>query len=153
MDWSKLNRQQLGTYAEYYFKMEFTMHGISVFTAEVDDRGIDFVARVKKDGHVKHYDVQVKSIRSNSTYIFIPESKFIMSDTYLVAVAIFNEQEGKPNLYLIPANAWLKPNALFNYKDYQSRGLKSKNEYGINLSKKNMTLLQTYALEKCIVKI
>lgn len=37
--WSKLNGLQVGRYAEYFVKMEFTMHGFQVYTSEVDDRG------------------------------------------------------------------------------------------------------------------
>ena len=55
--WAGLNRQQVGRYAEYFVKMEFTMHGFQVYSAEVDDRGIDFVAR-HEDG--TFYEVQVK---------------------------------------------------------------------------------------------
>lgn len=42
--WSKLNKQQVGAYAEYFFKMEFTMAGFQVYSTEVDDRGIDCMA-------------------------------------------------------------------------------------------------------------
>ena len=48
--WSNLNHMQLGKYAEYYAKMEFTSYGYDVYTSEVDDHGVDFVARdVKTD--------------------------------------------------------------------------------------------------------
>jgi len=40
-DWSCLNALQLGQYAEYLVKIEFTLFGFGVYTAEVDDRGID----------------------------------------------------------------------------------------------------------------
>jgi len=43
--WSILNKQQVGAYAEYFVKMELTMYGFQVYGTEVDDRGIDFVAR------------------------------------------------------------------------------------------------------------
>jgi hypothetical protein len=45
MDWSKLNRIKLGKYAEYLVKTEFLKHGIDVYSAEVDDKGIDPVLR------------------------------------------------------------------------------------------------------------
>ena len=61
-NWSCLNKQQIGTYAEYFVKMELTMYGFQVYTTEVDDRGIDFVARYERG---PFYQVQVKSIRSN----------------------------------------------------------------------------------------
>ena len=56
-DWSRLNRLQLGKYAEYLAKMEFVLWGCDVFTSDVDDHGIDFVIRTRRGNH---YDVQVK---------------------------------------------------------------------------------------------
>jgi hypothetical protein len=44
-DWARLNKLQVGKYAEYFVKMEFTMIGFEVYTTEVDYRCIDFVAR------------------------------------------------------------------------------------------------------------
>src|SRR3990170_2253645 len=43
--WSELNSLQIGKYAEYFVKMEFTQYGFDVYSSEVDDRGIDFVVR------------------------------------------------------------------------------------------------------------
>lgn len=48
--WSRLSSLQLGRYAEYFVKMEFTLYGFDVYTSEVDDRGIDFVIRGGKSG-------------------------------------------------------------------------------------------------------
>ena len=49
--WSKLNHLQRGRYAEYYAKMEFTSYGYEVYTSEVDDHGVDFVAKHPKSEH------------------------------------------------------------------------------------------------------
>jgi hypothetical protein len=44
--------------------MEFTLYGFDVYTAEVDDKGIDFVIRKERrrgtDIEFVYYDVQVK---------------------------------------------------------------------------------------------
>ena len=48
----------------------------------------------------------------------------------------------EPALYLIPSTAWLKPNALFVSRDYE--GKKSKPEWDLNLSKRNLRLLKGY---------
>ena len=65
--WSELSAMQLGRYAEYYAKMEFTSYGFDVYTSEVDDHGVDFIAK-SKDGI--YFEVQVKSVR-NDNYVFI----------------------------------------------------------------------------------
>ena len=68
LHWSKLNRMQLGRYAEYYAKMEFTSYGFEVYTSEVDDHGVDFVV---KDPESKiFYEVQVKAIRDAGCYCY-----------------------------------------------------------------------------------
>jgi len=46
-EWSKLNHLQLGRYAEYYAKMELASYQFDIYTSEVDDHGIDFVAKTK----------------------------------------------------------------------------------------------------------
>ena len=153
MKFSELNSQQVGTYAEYYLKMAFTKHGFSVFTAEVDDRGVDFVLRVDVNKKVRHYDVQVKSIRKKSSYIFIPESKFRVAEDFILGIVLFDESGDNPELFLIPSTAWSKPSALLTYKDYESRGLKSKNEYGLNISGKNMPLLNAYRFDKALEQL
>lgn len=56
----------------------------------------------------------------------------------------------EPNAYLINAQEWNTPNDLIKYRTYQ--GLKSKPEYGLNISKKNMPLLKDYAFEKVLGK-
>jgi hypothetical protein len=63
--WSRLNKQQVGAYTEYYVKMELTLHGFQVYTTEVDDRGIDFVAQYSEGPFIK---VQVKSLRSMGSF-------------------------------------------------------------------------------------
>ena len=45
LNWSKLTGLQLGRYAEYYAKMEFASYGFEVYTSEVDDHGVDFIAK------------------------------------------------------------------------------------------------------------
>jgi hypothetical protein len=58
------------------------------------------------------------------------------------------EDDRLPEFYLIPAAAWKTPNDLFCDKDYE--GLKSKPEYGLNISAKNNMLLLPYNFENVI---
>jgi hypothetical protein len=84
--------------------MEFTMHGFQVYSAEVDDRGIDFVAR-RGDGGF--FEVQVKSLREKG-YLFIPKSKARLSSDRLIAVVLFTEGQ-EPELFLIPMTCGIRP--------------------------------------------
>jgi len=142
-DWKVLNKQQVGSYAEYFVKMEFTMYGFQVYTTEVDDRGIDFVTRYENSHFI---EIQVKSIRKPG-YVFMQKSKYDLNGNLYLALAILNQEE-PPKLFLIPSNAWKSPNSLFTDKDYE--GKKSKPEWGLNLSKKNMGQLEMYRFDRVI---
>ncbi len=139
-NWGRLNHLQLGRYAEYFAKMEFTLYGFDVYTAEVDDRGIDFVVRRDSD---RYYDVQVKSSR-NLNYIFFPKDKFDIRGNLLASVVLFIDGE-TPQLYLIPSTAWSEQNTLLVSRDYE--GKKSKPEWGLNLSQKNLPLLAGFVFD------
>lgn len=142
-DWSQLNHLQVGRYAEYFVKMAFTKAGLDVYSAEVDDKGIDFV--IRRDAST-YFDVQVKSVRGLS-YIFLAKDKFPLADNLWAAVVVFVEGE-EPRLWLIPATAWRTPSALLVSRDYE--GKKSKPEWGLNLSKKNLSLLERFAFDRQI---
>ena len=144
--WNRLNHLQLGRYAEYLAKMEFTLYGFGVYTAEVDDRGIDFVVRLSNS---RYYDIQVKSSRSLH-YIFFPKDKFDLRENLLAVVVIFVEDKD-PQLYLIPSMAWSEPNALFVSRNYE--GKKSKPEWGLNLSQKNLPLLAEFSFDKAVQRL
>lgn len=145
-NWKKLNRQQVGTFGEYFVKMELTMYGFQVYTTEVDDRGIDFVARYNKKSFLS---IQVKSIRGNG-YVFMQKDKFkLSSDVYLALVIL--EEGKKPKLYLIPSIAWRTPNSLLADRNYE--GKKSKPEWGLNISNKNMHLLGNYVFSKTVERL
>lgn len=140
--WSNLNKQQVGAYAEYFVKMELTMHGFQVYSTEVDDRGIDFVAR-REDG--PFIEVQVKSLRSTG-YVFMQKSKFPIREHMYLALVLFTENEA-PRLFLIPSTTWLAPNEAFVGREYGAEGQTSKPEWGINLSKKNMPYIAPYEFD------
>jgi len=126
--------------------MEFTLFGFDVYAAEVDDRGVDFVIRKGDD---TYYDVQVKSVRGLN-YIFFQKDKFNPRANLLAAIVLFFDGE-VPQLYLIPSTAWLEPNALLVSHDYE--GKKSKPEWGLNLSKKNLPLLAQFAFDQVIHRL
>ena len=146
--WSALSALQLGRYAEYYAKMEFTSYGYDVYTSEVDDHGVDFIAK-NKNGI--YYEVQVKSVR-NDNYVYILKNKIILDKNHLVCFIRFIDGE-MPDCYVFPATVWENPSgSLFTSKDYV--GLKSSPEYGINVkTKKNLDLMQNYKVESTLVSM
>lgn len=145
-DWARLNPLQVGRYSEYFTKMEFTLYGFEVYTSEVDDRCVDFV--VRREGR-QFFDVQVKSVRGYG-YIFIPQAKFPIAPHRLVASVVLHPDR-EPELYLIPMTAWLSPSPLLVSREYQ--GLKSAPEWGINISRKNQPLLDTFRFDQVIGRL
>jgi len=141
--WSKLNNQQVGKFAEYFVKMELAMYGFQVYCTEVDDRGIDFVARYGKGPFV---ELQVKSLRSFS-YVFMHKEKFLPREHLYLALGLLLDGQ-PPELFLIPSTAWKNRNGMFVNHDYE--GLKSPPEWGLNISEKNMPLLEPYRFEKIV---
>jgi len=146
-NWSNLNSMQLGRYAEYYAKMEFTSYGFEVYTSEVDDHGIDFIAK-KKAG--RFMEIQVKSVRQTN-YVFMQKDKWNIENPNLYLALLLFDDGKLPETYLIPATVWKNPDKLFCEKEYT--GLKSKPEYGLNLSTKNMPLLRDFKIEEVIPSI
>ena len=140
--WSALNTLQKGMYGEYFAKMEFAMFGFLVFSSEVDDRGIDFVAR-SSDG--KHFDIQVKTI-TGTNYTFIKESKF--DEALVVCLIVLNERV-PPSAYLFVRDDWNKSNnsELLKLKKFDNA---SEAEYGVYLAQKRAALLSTFEISSRI---
>lgn len=149
-DWRRLNHLQIGRYAEYLAKMEFTLLGFDVYAAEVDDKGIDFVVRRGVDDF---FDVQVKSLRprNGQGYAFLPKRCFDLRDTQLAVLVLFEEGH-PPQLFLIPSRDWNSPTPLLVSRDYPGSN-KSKPEWGIQISGKTRPLLARYAFEQQAKKL
>ncbi|MDQ3707677.1 MAG: DUF4365 domain-containing protein [Chloroflexota bacterium] len=149
-NWGKLNRMQLGRYAEYFVKMEFTMFGFDVYSSEVDDKGIDFVARKHNfAGDAWYYDIQVKSTL-NLNYVFMRKSKFMLTDNLYLALVLFAAGSA-PDVYLIPSKRWNTPDSLFADRPYIN--LKSPPECGLNLTKSKLPLLEPFRLVTMLPKL
>ena len=89
LNWSQLTSMQLGRYAEYYAKMEFTSYGFEVYTSEVDDHGVDFVAKLPRSN--RFLEVQVKSVRDYK-YTSIYKSKMqSLSEDRLICYLHFRD--------------------------------------------------------------
>lgn len=145
-DWAKLNHLQVGRYAEYLAKMEFALFGFDIYTSEVDNKGIDFV--VRSPGQVFH-EMQVKSLRwPRGDYAYMPKSSFVPKPTLHLVFVVLRQLEA-PMVYLIPSTTWLGPDrpGCFVDRDFGPE-LKSKPEYGLNLSLNAFTVLEQFTLEQ-----
>lgn len=144
LKWSKLNHLQLGRYAEYFTKMEFTSYGYEVYTSEVDDHGIDFVAQNPTTKEL--FYVQVKSVRKHN-YTYLKKDRVTLNKNFLVCLIYFTDDK-LPDLYIFPSTVWENPNDVFVDREYNGIKYKSKPEWGINYSQKNSFILEAYRAEK-----
>lgn len=145
-DWTKLSSLQLGRYAEYFAKMEFASYGLEVYTTEVDDHGVDFIV---KDKNGRFCEIQVKSLRGKG-YVFIPKSKFDITNKNLYLTLLIFEVGKMPDIFLIPARACEVPSEVFVDRNYDKPGQKSSPEYGINISQKNYPILEIFNFKESI---
>lgn len=147
-NWSKLSPLQLGRYAEYYAKMEFASYDFEVYTSEVDDHGVDFIAKNLHNN--QFYEVQVKSIR-NAGYVFVQKDKIELQDNWLLCLMRFVDG-ALPKVFIIPGTTWAAAKEPFVSRDYDKEGQKSKPEWGINLSKKNLPKLEAFSSDNFFSK-
>ena len=87
--WSELTTQQLGQIGEYYAKMEFISYGYEIYTPDIDDHGVDFIA---KDKAGVFYEVQVKSI-CRAKYVYISKDKMSLEEHHLLYFLHFIDGE------------------------------------------------------------
>ncbi len=149
-DWARLNHLQVGRYAEYLAKMEFAMFGFDIYTTEVDDKGIDFVVR---NSSKEFHEVQVKSLRGTSGYVFMTKTSFTPAQR-LHLVLVLLHQGQPPAMYLIPSMEWLRadrPSFLVD-RPY-GPGMKSAPEYGINVAAMHLAQLGGYAIERQLAAV
>jgi hypothetical protein len=145
--WSQLTKPQVGKYGEYFVKMELTLAGFDVYTSEVDDKGIDFIARRNKEAFV---EIQVKTIRKFG-YIFMKKSIFALAENKFLVVALLIDH-CSPELFVVPSLCWQSPDALLADRDYKGKSkdgkdLKSDPEWGLNLSGNNMKMFAKYCFQ------
>lgn len=144
LNWERLNHLQLGKFAEYLAKMELSSYGLDIYTSEMDDHGVDFIAKVSD--HV-FLEFQVKS-KLKAEYVFMPRSKFNIENPNMYLFLVLFKNNENPQCFIIPAFDWNEPNSLLRVRDYEN--LKSEPEYGLNLSNKNLQYLEKYRIENMI---
>jgi predicted RNase H-like HicB family nuclease len=145
-DWNRLTRLQKGAFGEQYAKMLFTRHDAEVYSSDIDDRGIDFVARFPGS---EFYEVQVKTV-TNMNLAYINEDKFKRSDRFLV-VLIRLEQSKEPKMYVFRGNEWDSKDGLLKYKPYTNA--KSQPAYEIHLSQGRIQQMGKYRFEKRVAEL
>ena len=96
-----------------------------------------------------YLSIQVKSLRKRG-YVFMQKDRFEICPDWYLALAILNQSE-EPRIYLIPSEAWKTPNALLVDRDYV--GKKSNPEWGLNISNRNMGILERFSFQNMIPRL
>nr|WP_325211284.1 hypothetical protein [uncultured Oscillibacter sp.] len=145
VQWARdqLTRQALGKFCEYYAKMALLSYGVRIYTPEIDDHGIDFVA----EGRTGFLKFQVKGARGLSQ-VFMEKEKFDIEDDAMFLILILLIDGEEPDLYVIPASAWRRESPVFVSHAYE--GKKSRPDYTVNVSRKNLPELEQYRLENML---
>ncbi len=151
-DYSKLKTNlYVGEFGEQLVKLNFVINEIDTFTPLIDDKAIDFIARIDENSY---YDVQVKTIRlTKDRYFYETKEKWgeeIRQHLLIAFVILLANKE--PTLLLIPGKQWKEEsllNKIFSNRDYN--GLKSKPEWGLNFTSKNLEyLVEKYEINKTL---
>lgn len=152
LKFDRLHHLQVGRIGEYWIKLVLTIYGLDTYYSDVDNKAIDFVVRLDNS---KHIDIQVKTIRlKSSSYVFITKgdkdhkswSNYDINRNNLYLALLILTDDIYPEAYLIPATMWLSSECIFSNKNYSERNLKSKDEWGLNISRKNLALLEPYKI-------
>ncbi|MBN6889594.1 hypothetical protein ACUXCC_004899 [Cytobacillus horneckiae] len=118
----------------------------NVVIAKFKEYGCQFIENERtlsiKSPDGRFIEIIVKSIRWPTEYVLILKKHMNPEQRNLYVSLVLYLEGTKPDLYLIPAEAFLNPNDLLrdrpNYKEP---------EFGMNVSNKNMPLLLPYKLE------
>ena len=97
-DWEDLNRQEVVAFVEHFIKMELAMYGLLTSTTAVDNRGIDFVTRLKSGPFIT---TKARILRE-AGYTSVQKSEFPLSPQQFMAMVLLGQGKS-PTLYLILA--------------------------------------------------
>ncbi|MBI5695082.1 MAG: DUF4365 domain-containing protein [Nitrospirae bacterium] len=143
-----LNTFQLGKYAKELISNTLTGYGFEVHPADSQNKSVDFIAIT---GNGNSIDIKVRSVRDYN-YIFFTKEKYTPRNDYYAAIAMLLPGD-KPRMFLIPFTEWFsKPHSPL-FADHDYAGKKSKSEWGLNLSRKNMEHLQEYEYTSVLEKM
>lgn len=151
-DYSKLRSNlYVGEFGAQLVRLNFIVNEIDTFIPLIDDKAIDFIARVN-DG--VYYDIQVKTIRLKKERYFY-ETKIKWGHTIrpnLLIAFVILQVKTSPTILLIPGSNWTDEsvtNKIFANRDYERK--KSLPEWGLTVNLKNLEyLVDKYDIDKIL---
>lgn len=83
-----------GKMAELKVMYKLLRSGIDVYPPLVDDKGIDFIARIETDNRTEYFEFQVKSVKGYNLHLGVKEEYFKRENIILVLCYM---HENKPD--------------------------------------------------------
>ena len=113
------SKQKHGKYAELKVATELLKENIPVYFPFVDDEKVDLIIRIGGKAGVKHYDIQVKSVKGYNRIIGVPW-EYIASkpNNYLLVIAFIHSRKPDEFFFLRVKDLLnLMPNPLPDWGD------------------------------------
>ncbi|MFL5800261.1 MAG: hypothetical protein ACJ8CR_00665 [Roseiflexaceae bacterium] len=92
-------RMRGGKSSELIVAGELLRHGLDVYLPCVDDRAIDLLIRTEDHEGVRHYDVQVKSVRGYNRIVGLKNID-IKSSRYILILHYRHDEKADESFYL-----------------------------------------------------
>jgi hypothetical protein len=138
-DWTRFGRSEVRAF------------GVQAVQAELQRRGFDVTTDVTGGRNVLHAErgrrraeIHVQT-RRDLQYPFWPKSAFRPRDG-LFACLVRLPEHSEAEIFLIPSRAWHRGDGVLVSRDYEGKA--SPPEWGINLSERNLPILDRYLLER-----
>lgn len=138
-----MSTTELGKYAKVFLRETLENLGVNVIDYKHNEDDICVKAKAEI------FKLKVKSIRKpNTGYIKIKKKDIDTQDNSLFIATILFYRDEISKIFLIPVVDLTSDNDLFRDRDY--KGKKSTPEWGLNVTEKNMNILNQYELSKMI---
>lgn len=147
--WSQLRpHSKLDQLAETIMKSAFLLsENHNVIQSYLNHYGAHF--KVQNRVGEQEYDILCRQInveKTNYTFVSKKDLERGLRDDLRIGLVLFVDNQ-KPTKYLFPSTVWNEPNQLFTDSAVKNP------EYGINLNKNTIEMLQEYGFEKQVSNV
>lgn len=148
-NWTELDKFYLDKYAKSYVMMEFISLNYEIYESKSENYKADFIAK-REDGLL--IAIKVKSV-VGLNFIQIRQNGRVIkvANPGVYQILCMFEDGRLPDLFLIPCIAWKFPNELICVDGYNCS--EKKLEYRLNLTKKNMQILNKYKFDEIVCNL
>ena len=103
-----ISRQASGKHAELKVASELIGLGLEVYFPFVDTSGVDLIVRVERNGKVKHYDIQVKSVKGYGLPLGLQRRKVEDKCSNFILILAFMHKGKQDDFYYLTRDQLLE---------------------------------------------